>query len=331
MSEAGFTCLKSFEGRCPAPYCDHLGFLTVGFGHLCDTAKSHACKLSCATGAVDTACRPVLASCCAAIKGRTPEQLFAADIEARVSAVSRKLADVRGLTQGQFDAFVSLAFQYGMTGFQRTSAAALKALRAGNATQAGDAYEALIWGPYAPRRRTEHFLFTGGSPMCRITAAGCATKLTCGHAPPPPPKSKPPPPPVKKKPPPPPPSPPTPLRPSRFPANCPEYWYYTDFRYPNDPTGTTYCTNRDLPRCCYSPPNCSYQGCSDGCSGCYTCRYTCCRNCSPSSRYPYIAGCSNCRIIPEGDCTSRGDCDDIPDGCPNCRRMPDGSCTCPRT
>lgn len=122
-SQAGIDLIKSFEGLvlkaapCPA------GIPTVGYGH---------------TGPeVYNGLR---------ITAEFAEDLLRQDLARFERGVERLISGVR-TTQAQFDAFVSLAFNIGLGGFQRSSV--LRHHRAGNKLRAAASF--LMWVKAAGR------------------------------------------------------------------------------------------------------------------------------------------------------------------------------------
>jgi len=122
-SQAGIDLIKSFEGLvlkaapCPA------GIPTVGYGH---------------TGPeVYNGLR---------ITAEFAEDLLRQDLARFERGVERLIAGVP-TTQAQFDSFVSLAFNIGLGGFQRSSV--LRHHRAGNKTRAAASF--LLWVKAAGR------------------------------------------------------------------------------------------------------------------------------------------------------------------------------------
>lgn len=140
MSAAGLDMLKGFEGFSATPYYDFHGY-SIGFGHLIKAGES--------------------------LSSVTPDQaheLLAADVGWAERAVSAAVGVA--LSQEQFDALVSLAFNIGESAFKRSTLVRL--LNAGD--YAGAAAEFDRWNRaggqvhagLVRRRAQERALFQGG-------------------------------------------------------------------------------------------------------------------------------------------------------------------------
>jgi lysozyme len=145
ISERGIDLIASFEGFVPHPYDDPVGYATVGYGHLLHKSR------------VTDADRRHWGTL-------TPEQgkaLLRKDV-ARFEKAVRRLVKTR-ITQGQFDALVSFAYNVGEGALAGSTL--LRRLNAGDKHGAAD--EFLKWdvagGQHLPglarRRRAERDRF----------------------------------------------------------------------------------------------------------------------------------------------------------------------------
>lgn len=110
VSLEGLTLIRSFEGFSATPYKDAAGVLTIGYGH---TKTAHKYSL---------------------ITKQQAEDLLRQDIEPFERAVSRYVRVP--LTQNEYDALVSLAYNIGVNGFAKSSL--LKDLNQDNRLAAAD-------------------------------------------------------------------------------------------------------------------------------------------------------------------------------------------------
>lgn len=88
LSQTGLDFIKSWEGFRDRPYDDGYGGITIGYGHLIKSGESFG-----------------------QISREEAEQILARDVQRAVDLVNRLVAVP--LTQSQFDAAVSLAFNWG--------------------------------------------------------------------------------------------------------------------------------------------------------------------------------------------------------------------------
>lgn len=143
LSQRGIDFIKQFEGWVATPYNDGAGNLTIGYGHLIKRGE-HFDSLTRAQG----------------------EDLFRQDLQVYVDLVNR-LVNVP-LTQSQFDALVSLAYNWG----DFPSSVALKRLNAGDYAGAAQRISehpvtsnGIVLNGLIRRRRDEAALFNSdGSP-----------------------------------------------------------------------------------------------------------------------------------------------------------------------
>ncbi|CAK0744541.1 lysozyme [Gammaproteobacteria bacterium] len=117
ISQAGIELVKQFEGLRLKVYKDAAGLPTIGYGHLIKPGEKFA----------------------AGITEKQAELMLVGDLVSAQEAV-RKWVNV-ALTQGQFDALVSLVFNFGAGNFRKSTL--LKKLNAGDF--AGVADEFLRW------------------------------------------------------------------------------------------------------------------------------------------------------------------------------------------
>jgi lysozyme len=145
LSKAGLAALSVEEGLVLHPYNDSAGNATIGVGHLIHLG-------------------PVTAADQARYRGFTRAQaiaLLANDVAKFETAVNRTIT--KPMLQGQFDAFVSLAFNIGTGGFATSTTA--RRFNAGDRTGAANAF--LLWS-HPPelmgRRKRERAMFLAAKP-----------------------------------------------------------------------------------------------------------------------------------------------------------------------
>lgn len=137
VSAAGRAALMAREGCRLAAYRDSVGVPTIGVGH---TGRAGPPPVSLGT----------------TITRAEADAIFAADLAPFEDAVSRAVA--APLTQNQFDALVSLAFNIGARGF--AGSAVVHRLDGGDHTEAADAFLMWVHPPeLASRRRAERAQF----------------------------------------------------------------------------------------------------------------------------------------------------------------------------
>lgn len=142
ISQAGLELIKHFEGLRLCAYLDPVGVWTIGYGH----TKFHARPGNC-------------------ISEPEAEEILRNDVEVFEAAVSR-LVKVP-LTQNQFDALVSFAFNVGVGALERSTL--LKKLNAGNCQGAAAEFPRWVYagGRRLPglvrRRAAEKEIFLSGS------------------------------------------------------------------------------------------------------------------------------------------------------------------------
>lgn len=138
ISQRGIDLIKHFEGLRLDAYRDSVGVLTIGYGHTVDVRLDQR------------------------ITTEEAEKILRDDLEVFMHGVL-KAAEPLKLTQGQFDALVSFAFNLGLGSLK--SSTLLKKLKAGDA--AGASFEFQRWvyagGKKLPglvkRREAERALF----------------------------------------------------------------------------------------------------------------------------------------------------------------------------
>ncbi len=127
--------LKVFEGLRLEPYNDHLGYATIGYGHL--IAK-----------------RGVTAADKAAYKGFTKEDaevLLLEDMIEKIEEVGRRIPFFNGLDSVRKTVLVGMAFQMGVDGLLKFKDT-LKAIDQGRYRDAGIAMSNSLWARQTPSR-----------------------------------------------------------------------------------------------------------------------------------------------------------------------------------
>lgn len=117
MSEDGVNLIKSFEGFSSVPYNDGVGVMTIGYGHALRKMDRHLTKVT----------------------EQQATEILKEDISIAVKNVN-SLVKVE-LTQNQFDALVSFAFNVGVGNLKNSTL--LKKLNEGDYSGAAD--EFLRW------------------------------------------------------------------------------------------------------------------------------------------------------------------------------------------
>lgn len=120
LSEKGIELIKRWEGCRTTVYKDVANLLTVGIGHLCKPHEGFRLGQS--------------------ISLEQVHELFRADVKRFVDSVNKTLENVE-LTQNQFDACVSLAYNIGTNAFAGSSV--VRHLKKGNYELAANAF--LAW------------------------------------------------------------------------------------------------------------------------------------------------------------------------------------------
>lgn len=149
LSDPGFQLIAEFEGFRSTPYLDAAGVPTIGFGstYYMDGRK------------VKMSDKPISRDQAKALKLAIINQDFA-------PAVHRAIQEIPiPITQGMFDAMVSLAYNIGAGAFAKSSV--VRHLKAGNKKAAADAF--LLWNKaggkvlngLTRRRQAERLLFLG--------------------------------------------------------------------------------------------------------------------------------------------------------------------------
>ncbi|CAK0778032.1 lysozyme [Gammaproteobacteria bacterium] len=141
ISQAGIELVKSFEGLRLTVYKDSAGKPTIGYGHLIKSGENFA----------------------AGITEKQAELMLVADLVSAEEVVKRWVNVA--LTQGQFDALVSLVFNIGAGNLMKSTL--LKKLNAGDVIGAAD--EFLRWNKAGGkvveglwrRRAAERGMFVG--------------------------------------------------------------------------------------------------------------------------------------------------------------------------
>jgi GH24 family phage-related lysozyme (muramidase) len=109
VSERGVDIVKDFEGYSATPYKDSAGKLTIGYGHLIKPGESFT--------TIDKA---------------KAKELLAQDMKEAERAVKRAIT--KPLTQNQFDALTSMAYNIGINAFRKSTL--VKEINAGNIEKA---------------------------------------------------------------------------------------------------------------------------------------------------------------------------------------------------
>jgi lysozyme len=99
-SQAGIDFIKQFEGKKLTAYKDIAGLWTIGYGHLIKPNESYLIG--------------------ATITEAEAEKLLRDDLKQFENAVNQTITEIK-LTQNQFDALVSLAFNIGVSAFRNSS------------------------------------------------------------------------------------------------------------------------------------------------------------------------------------------------------------------
>lgn len=147
MSDAGLAMLIRFEGSIPYAYNDPLKYATFGVGHLLH--KSPVTAADQVSWGSPTHPKP-----------ERVMPVLREDIKKFEQGVLKLLK--KPASQKQFNAMVSLAFNIGLGGFERSTV--LRQHNAGNRDAAADAF--LMWdvpSMLRPRREKERLLYLGGN------------------------------------------------------------------------------------------------------------------------------------------------------------------------
>lgn len=146
ISENGLNLIKNFEGFRGKKYQDVGGLWTIGYGHLIKEGENFDDGLTIAQAT----------------------ELLDVDLDTAENAVN-KLVKVE-LTQGQFDALVSLVYNWGVGNFERSTG--LKELNEGKYDGAWDEFEEVnkvngrvVLG-LVRRRATEEDIWDGDTIVC---------------------------------------------------------------------------------------------------------------------------------------------------------------------
>ena len=118
IAEKGLTLVKSFETCKLEPYDDGYGYMTIGWGHLIKPGESFG----------------------SGINQERADQLLVADLAIAMSTVNHAVAV--DITQNQFDALVSFAFNAGGSNFR--SSTLLKKVNQGNLKGAANEFDKWI-------------------------------------------------------------------------------------------------------------------------------------------------------------------------------------------
>lgn len=140
IKQSTFKLIKQFEGVSKTPYDDGFGNYTIGVGHHIKPDEAHLYYSTLTTKQVDTLLKRDMAPCERVIKDEVGHPL----------------------TQGQFDALMSLCFNIGKDNFARSEV--MRHLNRGNYHKAAQAM--LNWNrpqELVPRRKHEAKLFLNGA------------------------------------------------------------------------------------------------------------------------------------------------------------------------
>lgn len=153
-SAAGRAAIAQREGNKLKAYTDSVGVLTIGVGHT-------------------TAAGPPIVTKGLTITAAQSDQILSRDLATFETAVNKAVKVP--LSQGQFDALVSLAFNIGAGAFAKSTL--VKRLNAGNVAGAAEAF--MMWNKppeIIGRRKTEQKQFVAGSKPSKAAPAPAATK-----------------------------------------------------------------------------------------------------------------------------------------------------------
>ncbi len=143
VSAKGKAFIKSWEGEVLKVYLDAVGLPTAGVGHLLSPAEKKRLKVGTPISAAQS------------------NEWFDRDVAEHAKPVD-DLVKV-SLTQGQYDALVSLVFNIGAANFAKSTL--LKRLNAGNYSAAHDAFDSWVFAGRKKllglirRRNAEQILF----------------------------------------------------------------------------------------------------------------------------------------------------------------------------
>lgn len=158
----GLNLLTAFEGFSSTCYKDSVGVWTIGYGHACQSSSTNLPQY----GVTCTA-----STCSGTLSEPQAEEVLNSDVATFVSCVKNSVKV--SITQNQFDALVSFAFNIGCSGFQTSTL--LSELNAGKLTDAEAQYQFTRWhsgclAGLERRRFAESQLFSS-----------CATSFGCTH------------------------------------------------------------------------------------------------------------------------------------------------------
>jgi lysozyme len=161
----GLDLLTAFEGFSSTCYLDTEGVWTIGYGHACQSSASDLPEygVSCTAG-----------SCSGSLTEAQARSVLANDISNFVSCVQK--ATTTSVTQNQFDALVSFAYNVGCSAYQ--SSTLLAKLNGGTLTDEEAQYQFTRWhsgctAGLERRRFTESQLFSTCSTSFGCSSSNC--------------------------------------------------------------------------------------------------------------------------------------------------------------
>lgn len=162
MSQNGIDLLTAFEGFSSSCYKDSVGVWTIGYGHACQDSSDDLPQYG-------VTCNG--SGCSGTLTESQAENVLADDISDFESCV--KSAVKISVTNNQYDAMVSLAFNIGCSAFK--SSTLVSEINSGKLTDKEAQYQFTRWNSgciegLERRRFTESQLFTS-----------CSSKFACSH------------------------------------------------------------------------------------------------------------------------------------------------------
>jgi lysozyme len=162
----GLNMLTHFEGFSSTCYKDSVGVWTIGYGHACqdDSDNLPQYGVTCTAG-----------KCSGTLSEPQAKDVLNTDLNKFSSCISSSVK--KNITQNQFDAMVSFAYNVGCSGFQTSTL--LSELNAGKLTDAEAQYQFTRWHSSCitgleRRRFTESQLFSTCSTNFGCTQSSCS-------------------------------------------------------------------------------------------------------------------------------------------------------------
>lgn len=165
MGSNGLNMLTHFEGFSSTCYRDTEGIWTIGIGHAC---------LGSSTDLPQFGVRCVAGSCSGSLTLAQAQQVLQADLSTFTACVNNNVNIP--ITQNQFDALTSFAFNIGCGGFQGSTL--LRMMNSGTLTDADAQYQLTRWHSGCTtglqrRRFAESQLFSSCDTSFPCTNSGC--------------------------------------------------------------------------------------------------------------------------------------------------------------